>query len=287
MADSFVSINAKTDHILKNGDAFAGAGGQYGKDYYFTVKALNENPLSLDSLYLSNGAGKSNKKVTMPGGATCPGCESNPKFLSGLGCTPVHPDPAKAETVKVQNACCGGEYYQCKAGYDAVPSRDSCVATCTPTCSTGPGCRASLVDGQVAAVGNCCGTSCYECKSGYIWDSGSGTCCQNECSFIGQQECADGSSTKTCGNYDADSCLEWSSPTSCTYPWSVCMYNQCCYVWTGQLAYTLYDQLCYINGCACGHVNIDYVYQCNSTVSPVPSGPCIENGPGQCAVTCP
>jgi len=42
-------------------------------------------------------------------------------------------------------------------------------------------------------------------------DSGS---CFDECSS-GQVVCCDDSSRKTCGNYDADSCLEWSSCSSC------------------------------------------------------------------------
>jgi hypothetical protein len=39
--------------------------------------------------------------------------------------------------------------------------------------------------------------------------------CTNECSYSGQKFC-DGNYLKTCGNYDADSCLEWSS-SYCSY----------------------------------------------------------------------
>lgn len=38
--------------------------------------------------------------------------------------------------------------------------------------------------------------------------------CQNECSYYGQHE-SQGTSGRTCGNYDADACLEWSSLRSC------------------------------------------------------------------------
>jgi len=40
--------------------------------------------------------------------------------------------------------------------------------------------------------------------------------CTNECSSLGVRECTDASHYRTCGNYDADSCLEWSSPSSCS-----------------------------------------------------------------------
>lgn len=39
--------------------------------------------------------------------------------------------------------------------------------------------------------------------------------CSNECSPSGAKQCAGNTAYQTCGNYDADSCLEWSSATSC------------------------------------------------------------------------
>lgn len=39
--------------------------------------------------------------------------------------------------------------------------------------------------------------------------------CSNECSSSGAKECY-GSGYRTCGNYDSDSCLEWSSAASCS-----------------------------------------------------------------------
>jgi len=39
--------------------------------------------------------------------------------------------------------------------------------------------------------------------------------CSNECSASGAKQCADSTQYQTCGNYDADSCLEWSSSVSC------------------------------------------------------------------------
>ncbi|MFZ3073780.1 MAG: hypothetical protein WA093_01465, partial [Minisyncoccales bacterium] len=40
------------------------------------------------------------------------------------------------------------------------------------------------------------------------------TKCTNECDTQGQRVCS-GSGYKTCGNYDSDSCLEWSGITNC------------------------------------------------------------------------
>ena len=40
--------------------------------------------------------------------------------------------------------------------------------------------------------------------------------CANECAPPGSIGC-NGSYARTCGNYDADSCLEWNSGTYCTY----------------------------------------------------------------------
>jgi len=56
----------------------------------------------------------------------------------------------------------GGGYFDDAIGY----SVNNCCSN--PTCSTGPGCRASLTNGVVAG-GTCCGGSCYDCASGYYW----------------------------------------------------------------------------------------------------------------------
>ena len=43
----------------------------------------------------------------------------------------------------------------------------------------------------------------------------SGVACTNECSPSGARQCASGTNYQTCGNYDVDSCLEWSTATTC------------------------------------------------------------------------
>src|SRR3989344_1292226 len=40
--------------------------------------------------------------------------------------------------------------------------------------------------------------------------------CTNECSPSGAKQCSSTTAYQTCGNYDADSCLEWSTATSCS-----------------------------------------------------------------------
>jgi len=45
-----------------------------------------------------------------------------------------------------------------------------------------------------------------------------GGVCADDCSPSGKKQCVTegGTTYKTCGNYDADSCLEWSGPTTCS-----------------------------------------------------------------------
>lgn len=56
-----------------------------------------------------------------------------------------------------------------------------------------------------------CSTSCYNGACGVAP-------CEQGCTVVGAKECVDttvGPAYRTCGNYDADSCLEWSSHTYC------------------------------------------------------------------------
>ena len=54
-----------------------------------------------------------------------------------------------------------------------------------------------------------------ELETRCIADSSCEPSCQDECAYQGQTTCYDNNSIKTCGNYDSDSCLEWSGPQSC------------------------------------------------------------------------
>ncbi len=56
-----------------------------------------------------------------------------------------------------------------------------------------------------------CATNCYNGQCG-------SSPCVNECQVSGVKECmitTVGAAYRICGNYDADSCLEWASPTYC------------------------------------------------------------------------
>jgi len=85
------------------------------------------------------------------------------------------------------HASCSSGTCVCDAGWDDCDGDDacecdlsssscfggSCVVSCTPTCYTQPGCRASLENGHTVP-GDCCGSGdCYECDTGYSWDGGS------------------------------------------------------------------------------------------------------------------
>lgn len=89
------------------------------------------------------------------------------------------------------DGCSGGYYYNyyCSNGYCAYSS------SCTESC-----CDEYYGDSRAY------------CSGGYCYGPPS---CTNECSYSGQTECCDSWSYRTCGNYDSDSCLEWSSCTSC------------------------------------------------------------------------
>ncbi len=85
---------------------------------------------------------------------------------------------------------------------------------CTPKCS-GKQCG-----------DNGCGGSCGTCPTGQSCNS-TGQCisaCTNECSF-GQKRC-NANYSQTCGNYDADSCLEWSNNYMCNDN-SLCTTDSC------------------------------------------------------------
>jgi len=69
-----------------------------------------------------------------------------------------------------------------------------------------------------------CGASCDSTSGGCVAPS---TCdlttcscvaqiCSNECSPAGSRQCFNSSDFRSCGNFDADSCLEWGTPAGCT-----------------------------------------------------------------------
>src|SRR3989344_3983226 len=47
-------------------------------------------------------------------------------------------------------------------------------------------------------------------------------CCSNECVLENKNECVDATTNKVCGNYDSDSCLEWSVNNDCSVNNMIC-----------------------------------------------------------------
>ena len=97
---------------------------------------------------------------------------------------------------------------------------------CTPICSNDCSAGASQCAGAGYKVcGNFDADSClewsgtttctYGCTNGNCNSPPQPPACTNDCS-VGASQCA-GAGYKVCGNFDADSCLEWSGVTSCGY----------------------------------------------------------------------
>ena len=108
--------------IFKNGtDDFYGSyfgatsGGQYDNTYYFSIKARNKNPFSLDSLYLADGSGDALKSVNI-GSTSCSGGDA----LTNLGCVVPGANPPGTETLKSAYNCCNGtECFHPSNGWEA------------------------------------------------------------------------------------------------------------------------------------------------------------------------
>ena len=111
-----------------------------------------------------------------------------------------------------------GEVVVCEAERECAAG--VCSSTCTDECSVaGIGC----VDIDTRATcGNFDDDPCLEWDGASVCDAGQecsgGVCvstCSDECSPAGLG-CVDDSTRGTCGNFDADPCLEWGSVSSCT-----------------------------------------------------------------------
>ena len=117
-----------------------------------------------------------------PNGGTCGNYDSDPC----LECPTITPPSCTDECSYIgQRTCYGSNYYKVCGNYDS----DSCLEW----------------------------SSIQYCPSGYICQNGECVyqppSCQNECSYSGQtQKRCSGNyvQQRTCGNYDSDSCLEWS-----------------------------------------------------------------------------
>ena len=112
----------------------------------------------------------------------------------------------------------------------AVPSPRGNVATCMDDCSM----NATRCSGtSIEYCGNYDADACLEWGGAaacpVMGESCVGTTCQapcsNECPAMGDTQCL-GQQVSTCGNYDADSCVEWSVASNCPGT-QVCIANAC------------------------------------------------------------
>ncbi len=112
-----------------------------------------------------------------------------------------------------------GTTVSCNSGESC--SNGFCAQTCTDECTTA---GATQCDGDgVVTCGNHDSDSCLEwgspvpCASGQVCSNGHcAQSCSDECTVAGAKDCDPSGGVITCGNYDSDSCLEWSNPVACT-----------------------------------------------------------------------
>ena len=106
-----------------------------------------------------------------------------------------------------------------------------CVASCTNECTPG----ASRCDGTGTSIETCGdfdADPCYE-FGGAVACPGGAACnqdacdvpCADECTTAGDSECTP-TGPRTCGQYDLDQCLEWSTSSACE-AWEICTTGTC------------------------------------------------------------
>ena len=150
-----------------------------------------------------------------PGGPVC--------AAGGLGvaiCGEFDGDPCTDVSSSI--ACRLG--FTCQSGL--------CSPSCTNECTLadGPRCTGS----GVQTCGNYDADVCYEwggdaaCPGGATCTDGAcDTPCTDECTTAGAIECASGmNATRECGQFDLDSCREWSAPSACA-AWEACAAGSC------------------------------------------------------------
>ncbi len=179
-----------------------------------------------------------------------------------------------------------GTVVPCDAGQTC--SNGNCAATCADDCTvTG----AKQCDGNgVKTCGNFDADSCLEWGTVVPCDAGqtcsNGNCavdCTDECTSVGAKRC-DSGGVQTCGNFDADSCLEWGSVVPCD-PGETCSDGNCALTCTNTCQ-TQGAQQCNVAGTAyqvCDDANGDGCLEWGSEVPCAGTDVCSA---GVCGATC-
>jgi GH18 family chitinase len=125
--------------------------------------------------------------------------------------------------------CSNGQWANCAAG--TTCSAGQCIQQCTNDCSTSGQRQCSGTSGY-QICGNYDTDTCLEwstatsCAAGQTCSNGQcATQCTNECA-VGAKQCSSTSGYQVCGNYDIDSCTEWSTATTCATG-TTCSAGQC------------------------------------------------------------
>ncbi len=171
-------------------------------------------------------------------------------------------------------------------GQGEVCSGGTCAVGCTPECTVA---GATQCEGAaVKTCGNYDSDPCLEWGSPVPCDAGQtcsgGVCqatCSDECSVAGATQCQ-GNAVQTCGNYDDDACMEWSTPVPCDAG-LVCSVGQCQTVCQDECA-AVGVKKCSGNAVqTCGDANGDGCLEWGSAVACAPGQTCSN---GFCTVSC-
>ena len=114
----------------------------------------------------------------------------------------------------VQSSCPTGQVINqvCSSSTCTWTNSGSCYCS-NPVCSIGQTqCYSSSQVKTCDTVGNCPGWVTTTCPSG-VCSGNACVACSNDCS-AGDTSCS-GNSVVTCGQCDADTCLDWCNPVSC------------------------------------------------------------------------
>jgi hypothetical protein len=155
----------------------------------------------------------------------------------------IYPDSSNSYTaVDVCNYLTAGNYTArvrvFRAGVYAENTTPITVSSsCYDECSYS-GQKQCSGTGAYQTCGNYDTDSCFEwsgavsCSTGYTCSAGNcvytAPTCNDECSYSGQKQCSGTGAYQTCGNYDTDSCFEWSGAVSCSTGYT-CSAGNCVY----------------------------------------------------------